>query len=190
MEFITSIDFAILDFIQSAIKNFILDPVMMVFSYAGDKGAIWIILGLVLLFFRKTRVTGVMVLAALLLGLVMGEYGLKFIACRPRPFVTNTDITLNIVAPSGYSFPSGHSIAAFSSALIVAVRERRAFGIAAYVVAALIAFSRLYNYVHFPTDVLAGMAIGTIAALIVIFVFKKTKLDNKIENIGKKKNAA
>ena len=170
MEFITSIDFAILDFIQSAIKNFILDPVMMVFSYAGDKGAIWIILGLVLLFFRKTREE------------------LKI--CRPRPFVTNTDITLNIVAPSGYSFPSGHSIAAFSSALIVAVRERRAFGIAAYVTAALIAFSRLYNYVHFPTDVLAGMAIGTIAALIVIFVFKKTKLDNKIENIGKKKNAA
>ncbi|MBQ5764279.1 MAG: phosphatase PAP2 family protein, partial [Ruminococcus sp.] len=54
----------------------------------------------------------------------------------------------------------------------------------------LIAFSRLYNYVHFPTDVLAGMAIGTIAALIVIFIFKKTKLDKKIESIGKKKNVA
>ena len=79
MELITSIDFAILDFIQAAIKNFILDPVMLVLSYSGDKGAIWIIIGLIMLFFRKTRVTGVMVLAALLLGLIMGEYGLKFI---------------------------------------------------------------------------------------------------------------
>ena len=107
-----------------------------------------------------------------------------------RLSVVSPDVTLNIVAPSGYSFPSGHSIAAFSSALIIAVRERRAFGISAYVLAALIAFSRLYNYVHFPTDVLAGMAIGTIAALIVIFIFKKTKLDKKIESIGKKKNVA
>ena len=76
------------------------------------------------------------------------------------------------------------------SALIIAVRERRAFGISAYVLAALIAFSRLYNYVHFPTDVLAGMILGTIAALVVLFVFKKTKLDQKIESIGKKKDAA
>ena len=190
MELIYSIDFAILDFIQAAIKNFVLDPVMLVFSYMGDKGAVWIIIGLIMLFFRKTRVTGVITLAALLLGLFMGEYGLKFLVCRPRPFIINTDITLNIVAPSGYSFPSGHTIAAFSSALIIAVRERRAFGISAYVLAVLIAFSRLYNYVHFPSDVLARTSIGTIAALIVMFIFKKTKLDKKIESIGKKKNAA
>lgn len=184
MEYIVSFDFAILDFIQAAIKNAFFDPVMMMFSYVGEIGAVWIIIALGMLFSDKTRVTGAMVLAALVLVALAGEIGIKHLVARTRPFLINTDVTLNIVAPSGYSFPSVHAAAAFASALVIAVREKLWMGIGVYVLASLIAFSRLYNYVHFPTDVFAGMILGTLCALALLFILKKAKLETRILKIG------
>ncbi|MBQ6387517.1 MAG: phosphatase PAP2 family protein [Ruminococcus sp.] len=184
MEYIVSFDFAILDFIQAAIKNAFFDPVMMMFSYVGEIGAVWIIIALGMLFSDKTRVTGAMVLAALVLVALAGEIGIKHLVARTRPFLINTDVTLNIVAPSGYSFPSVHAAAAFASALVIAVREKLWMGIGVYVLASLIAFSRLYNYVHFPTDVFAGMILGTLCALVLLFILKKAKLETRILKIG------
>ena len=54
-------------------------------------------------------------------------------------------------------------------------------GFIALIFAALIGFSRLYNYVHYPTDVFAGMILGTLVALCVMFIFKATKLENKLK---------
>lgn len=174
MEMIQQMDFAVLDFIQAAIKNAILDPVMLVLSYVGEIGAIWIVFGIIMLFFRKKRATGLMILVSLALFGLIGELALKHLIARPRPFYINTDITLNIVAPSGYSFPSGHSGTSFAAALVIAFREKRWMGISAYALAVLIAFSRLYNYVHYPTDVLAGILLGTLCGAVTLFVFKKT----------------
>ena len=112
MELIYSIDFAILDFIQQFIKCAFLDIPMLMLSYMGEAGGVWILMAIIMLFFRRTRATGAMILAAIAVTALIGEVAIKHIVARPRPFVLNTDITLNIAAPSGYSFPSGHSAGA------------------------------------------------------------------------------
>lgn len=187
METILNIDFAILDFIQATIKCVVLDVVMAIFTYACSKGIIWIAAAVTMLFFRKTRAIGVAVLAALILSLLLGEFGIKLLVRRPRPFLLNTNVTLSIVAPSGYSFPSGHTASSFAAAMVIAVRGKRWMGICAFVAAVMIAFSRLYFYVHFPTDVLAGAVLGVLCGLLVLFIFKKTKLDDRINRIGRSK---
>ena len=158
---IYSIDFAVLDFIQETMRCAFLDVVMAVFSYMGEAGGIWIITAVIMLCFRKTRATGVMLITAVLAGFLIGEIGLKNIVCRARPFTENPLVVPAIKLPSGYSFPSGHSCSSFAAAT-------------------LIAFSRLYNYVHFPSDVLCGIILGVTCAIITIVVFRKTGLDKKL----------
>lgn len=181
MEFITTLDFQILDWIQSAIRSAFLDPVMAVFSYIGNAGAVWIVLAIILLVFRKTRPAGVAVLAALALGFALGEGLIKHIVCRPRPFLVNTAVTLSIKAPSGYSFPSGHTTVSFASTFtLTAILKNKWVALGAYFTAALIAFSRLYNYVHYPSDVICGILLGTLCAIVVTAVFRRFKLDSRL----------
>ncbi len=187
-EMITSFDFNILDFIQSTMRCGFLDGVMTFLSCIGNAGGIWIIAAVIMLCFRKTRATGIMVLCAALAGYLIGEIALKNIVCRPRPFVINSDVVLNISPPSGYSFPSGHSCSSFAAATVMIVRDKR-FGIPALIIAFLIAFSRIYNYVHFPSDVLFGILLGIACAVVTIIVFKKTKLDVKLSGDLKYKKA-
>lgn len=179
VEFITSIDFAILDFIQSTIKCVLLDYIMAFFSYIGEAGGIWLISAIIMLVFRKTRSTGVMIIVAVFAGYLIGEVGIKNIVGRLRPFRVNTDIVLNITPPSGYSFPSGHSCSSFAAATVIFMRNKK-LGIFALVVASLVAFSRLYNYVHFPSDVICGIILGIICAVVTVYVFRKTGLDTKL----------
>lgn len=178
-EMINSIDFGILDFIQNNFKSEFLDYIMAFLSYIGEAGIIWIVSSIVMLFFKKTRAMGAMSLCAMAIGYLIGEVGLKNIICRPRPFMQNPDVVLNISPPSGYSFPSGHSCSSFAAATVMLVRDKR-FGIPALILVFLIAFSRLYNYVHFPSDVVCGIILGIICAVVVLVVFKKTKLDNRL----------
>ncbi len=174
-----AIDFSILDFIQSTFKCVFLDYIMAFFSYIGEVGGIWIITAVILMCFRKTRATGAMVLSAVILGYLIGELGLKHFVARPRPFVENPAIQPFVAPPHGYSFPSGHSCSSFAAATVLLMRDKR-FGIPALAVAVLIAFSRLYNYVHFPSDVLTGILLGVICAFVVAFIFRKTGLDRKL----------
>lgn len=185
IDVIYSIDYSILDFIQNTIKCALLDPVMAFFSYIGESGAIWIASSLVMLFFKRTRAMGVMVLAAMSAGYLIGEIGIKNIVCRPRPFVGCSGIVLNISPPSGYSFPSGHTCSSFAAATVMIACDKR-FGISAVVLAALIAFSRLYNYVHFTSDVLCGMLLGVMCAVITVILFRKTGLEGRLS--GNKDN--
>lgn len=179
LEMLYAIDFSILDFIQSTFKCVFLDYIMAFFSYIGEVGGIWIITAVILMCFRKTRATGAMVLSAVILGYLIGELGLKYFVARPRPFVENPAIQPFIAPPHGYSFPSGHSCSSFAAATVLLMRDKR-FGIPALAVAVLIAFSRLYNYVHFPSDVLTGILLGVICAFVVAFIFRKTGLDRKL----------
>lgn len=182
-------DTAVLDFIQHFIKSGFLDPIMVIIGHLGEKGALFLAAGIIMLFFKRTRATGAMVLAAITLGFLVGELGLKTLINRPRPFVANPDIQLMIDIPSGSSFPSGHSCSALAAATVMIVRDKR-FGIPAMIIALLIVFSRLYNYVHYPSDVIAGMLLGIISAIIIMVVFRKTGLERKLDNIGKKTKKA
>lgn len=179
LEFIYSVDFAVLDFIQETMRCQFLDYVMAFFSYLGEAGGIWIISSIIMMCFRKTRATGVMVLCAVAIGFVIGEIGLKNMVERLRPFIQNPEVIPAIKPPSGYSFPSGHSCSSFAAATVLIVRDKK-FGIPAIIIASLIAFSRLYNYVHFPSDVLGGILLGVICAVATLIIFKKTGFDKKL----------
>lgn len=178
-DWVHSIDTSVLEFIQNTFKCSFLDPIMAFLSYMGEMGIFWIVLGIVFVIFKKTRSMGVMMLCAMLIGFLIGEIGIKNLVNRPRPFMLNTDYVLNIGIPSGSSFPSGHSCSSLAAATVMLIKDKR-FGIPALVLALLIVFSRLYNYVHFPSDVLCGMLLGVICAVVVVLVFKKTGLDNRL----------
>ncbi len=178
-EIIYSMDFAVLDFIQNTMRCEFFDVLMMIFSYLGEAGGIWIIAAIIMLCFRKTRATGVMLLTAVAVGFLVGEIGMKNIICRDRPFIENPSMIPLIKPPSGYSFPSGHSCASFAAATVLFVRDKK-FGIPALVVASLIAFSRLYNYVHFPSDVIGGILLGILCAVVTVWIFKKYGFDTKL----------
>ena len=179
---IQNIDFAILDFIQANIRSPFLDAIMSFITYLGEGGILWIILAIVMICAKKYRREGFTVAAALILCLIFCNILIKNIVARTRPFDINTMIEPIISLPTDYSFPSGHTTAAFAAATALLLCKNRRFGIPTLIIAILIAFSRLYLYVHFPSDVLAGMILGAILA------FAAYRIVNKIYE--KRKNHA
>lgn len=165
METLLAIDFQILDWIQ-LLRTGWLDAFMAAVTHLGDSGIIWIITGLVLCLKKNLRPYGLMVLAALVCGLLIGNLGIKPLVARLRPFQIREGIELLIRAPGEYSFPSGHTLSSFEAAFVLLYMDRRA-GAAALTLASVIAFSRLYLYVHFPTDVLGGILLAALIALAV-----------------------
>lgn len=154
------IDFAVLDFIHKNFSCSFLDFIMPKITFLGNGGLIWIVSAAAMLIFRKSRKTGAEIFAGLLTAAVTGNILLKNIVRRNRPCWINDGIQMLISVPQDYSFPSGHTMSSFAAAAIIMHFNRRA-GIAAYILASMIAFSRLYLYVHFPTDIIAGILSGT-----------------------------
>ena len=128
-------------------------------NIAGSYGQLWVIVAAVLLIFKKTRKAGVAVLLAYAMVFLLGQYGLKNLISRPRPCQIDLDFALLVDRPSSSSFPSTHSAWAFGAATAIFMQHKKS-GVAAFIAAALIAFSRMYLFLHFPTDVLAGIALG------------------------------
>lgn len=108
-------------------------------------------------------------LAGLAVGVLAGNLTLKPLIARPRPCWLDESVQLLIANPTDYSFPSGHTLSSVIGATVL-TKANRKFGFAAIPLAALIAFSRLYLYVPFPTDILGaavlGMAIGLLTCII------------------------
>ncbi|MCH5324061.1 MAG: phosphatase PAP2 family protein [Eubacterium sp.] len=170
---IVALDFSILDAIRENVANPLLDAVMSFVSFTGNAGAIWILAAIACLCFRQTRRAGVCMAVALVLGLVIGNLALKNIIDRPRPFELREWITLIVPPPGDPSYPSGHTLAAFNAAIPLFVYHRR-LGALALTYAAVMAFSRLYLYVHYPTDVLGGLILAVIcsvAAVVIVNAF-------------------
>jgi len=159
MDFV-KIDLEILKFIANGLKCPLLDAFMPAFTVLGDVGICWLVLSLVLLIPKKTRKTGFVSLLAIGIGALITNVALKNLVARPRPY-TYTEWELLIERQSDWSFPSGHSTAAFAFATGVVLTRKRTWWV--YIPAGLMALSRLYLFVHFPTDVLAGCAIGVFA---------------------------
>lgn len=156
---ITELDLSILDWIQAHLRCGILDRVVPAITMLGEAGWIWILLAVVLLARKKTRKLGAAVAISLVLDLVLCNLLLKPLVARPRPFTFRSELTLLVKAPRDFSFPSGHTAASFAAAAALLFSKSRGW-IPAMVLAAAIALSRLYLYVHYPTDVLAGGAVG------------------------------
>lgn len=151
-------ELAVLNWIQTLRTDW-LDGVMVVVSTLGDAGAVWIVLALVLLCFRKTRRAGLTVALALVLDVIVCNGVLKPLFDRVRPCVVNPAVELLVACPTDASFPSGHTAASFAAAGALRAAGSRLW-MPGLVLAVLIAVSRLYLYVHWPTDVLAGALLG------------------------------
>ena len=152
-------DWGILHWIQNTIACPFLDAVVPKLTMLGNAGIIWILAGLALLCSKKYRRQGALVLMGLLAGLLVGNIVLKNLVARPRPCWLDPSVQLLIASPTDYSFPSGHTLSSTIAATILTKADRR-FGYAAIPLAVLIALSRLYLYVHFPSDVLIAALLG------------------------------
>ena len=165
-----SFDLPILDWIQANLKNGFLDAVMPIITMFGDGGIFWIACAVILLCIPKTRKTGLGMGIALVLGLIVCNITLKPQVQRIRPYDFQQEyfqVTIQLLTEQmhDYSFPSGHTIASFEAATVLLINDKR-LGIPAMILAVLIAFSRLYLYVHYPTDVIFSIVAGILFAFI------------------------
>lgn len=169
-------DFSILYGIQNIRCGFLDQAVLILSKIAGDYGHIWLITGVLLCIFKKTRKSGIAVLVSYGLVFLTGQLILKDLIARPRPCHIDEAIELIVKKPLSFSCPSTHSAWAFAAATAIFMHHKKA-GIGVYVLAAIIGFSRLYLFVHFPTDVLLGAALGALCGFasvkLVNFVWKK-----------------
>ena len=182
-----SFDLPILDWIQANLQSSFMDAFMPVVTLLGDAGIFWIAWAILLLFFPKTRKIGLGMGFALILGLLVCNVTLKPLVGRPRPYdfqeaELGVIINLLIEKQHDFSFPSGHTIASFEAAVVL-LKNSKKMGIPAMILAILIAFSRLYLYVHYPTDVIASVILGSILALIGWLLAQKImeKLPEKLK---------
>lgn len=179
MDALLQLDGNILLWIQEYIRNDFLTPVFIFITSLGDEGFIWIAIALVLLFIKKYRKTGITVGVSLLGSLIFNNIIIKNIVARTRPYRVIDTLTILIEEPGEFSFPSGHTSSSFAAGVVLFLLLPRKYGVPALVLAFLIGISRLYVGVHYPTDVLGGMVMGTILAIAAIklveFVSQKMK---------------
>ncbi len=172
MDAIYTFDYAVLEFIHDTFVCPVLDYIMSFFTLLAEDGIICIALGVLLICFKKTRRIGITLGFALLFGALTTNITLKPLICRVRPYLNElyehsvgiADLSPLIEINTDFSFPSGHTTCIFETATAI-FAYRKKWGSAAYGVAVLTAFSRLYFYQHYFTDVLAGMAIGIAAGI-------------------------
>lgn len=167
-----SLDWSILQGIQETIRCPFLDSTMPKITMLGSGGFIWLAAAVGLLFTKKYRRQGLLLLGGLAAGVLVGNVFLKNLIARPRPCWLNPDVSLLIAVPADYSFPSGHTLTSAVGATMLAGIDRR-FALPAILLAVLIAFSRLYLYVHFPSDILAGAVLGIGIGTLTLFCGKK-----------------
>ena len=176
-------EFQFLNWIQENWHNDVLTTVLRWITTLGNGGILWILLSLLLWIPRKTRKCGISMSLSLLLCGILGNLILKPWIGRIRPYDINTSIELLLPALSDFSFPSGHASASFAAAAAIFAYHKK-WGTGALALAAVIAFSRLYLYVHYPSDVLAGSLLGILFGVISYYIVKTV-----FERIGKKRGS-
>ncbi|MCR5619973.1 MAG: phosphatase PAP2 family protein [Lachnospiraceae bacterium] len=161
--------------LQENVRSDVLTPIMKFITHLGDKGLFWILIAIVMLFFKKTRPLGIMAGIALVFSVLINNVLIKPNVGRIRPYEVVDGLKLLIEKQHDPSFPSGHSGASFAAAVVFLVKGPKKIGIPAIIVAALIAFSRLYVGVHYPTDVICGIITGTFCAIISFMIWSITE---------------
>lgn len=165
-----SFDLPILDWIATNLWCPFLDAVMPVITLLGDAGIFWIAVSVLFMITKKYRKTGIGMMLALMIGLLVCNIWLKPAVGRMRPYDFQMEyfakeIPLLVGGMHDFSFPSGHTIASFEAAVVIALNDKK-LGIPAMILAVLIAFSRLYLYFHYPTDVIISVILGTAFAFL------------------------
>ena len=196
-------EFQFLNWIQNNLRSETMDKIMPIITKFGDGGIFWIAVTLLLFIPKRTRKYAHVSALALIFCVIGGNVILKNLIARPRPFWLEngnplamigiqgnplerlyirdsamvvpegrTVLQLLVKAPTDFAFPSGHTQASFAAATSICMWKRK-WGIPALVLAALVAFSRMYLYVHYPTDVLGGFLFGVGYALLGLAICNK-----------------
>ena len=165
-----SFDLPILDWIAANLWCPLLDFLMPIITVLGDAGIFWIAISVLFMITKKYRKTGIGMMLALMMGLLVCNIWLKPAVARIRPYDFQLlhfakEIPMLVGGMHDFSFPSGHTIASFEAAVVILLNNKK-LGIPAMILACLIAFSRLYLYVHYPTDVIASVILGTALAFL------------------------
>ena len=186
-----SFDLPILDWIAANLWCPVLDTVMPIITMFGDGGIFWIAISVILLFTKKHRKTGLAMAFALSMGLLVCNIILKPGVARIRPYDFQMEyfakeIQLIAGGMHDFSFPSGHTIASFEACTALMLGNKK-FGIPATILAVLVAFSRLYLYLHYPTDVIASVILGTLFGILGTYLAGKVNIDRLIEKLPIKK---
>ena len=163
MTFALPFDWPILYFIQEHLRTAWLDVVVPFYSSLGNGGHLWIAIALVLLFSKSYRRVGACMLVGMMAGVLLGNEWLKNLVARPRPFMLDSSVALLIPPPGQYSFPSGHTLSSFIAATCMCFGGKW-LGLVGISLATLMGLSRLYLFVHFPSDVLAAVVLGALIA--------------------------
>lgn len=186
-------DAGFLLFIQEYIRSDFLNPIMKVLTHSGDKGILLIVLILAFLIIPRTRAIGIMSTISIVIEALLNNVLLKNLIARTRPY-DEIEGLINLVGrQSDYSFPSGHTGAAFAVAgamLVVALfglpmiektgefkREDpsltfKLISVILIMYATLLAFSRMYVGVHYPTDVLCGLLLGLGTSAVAYLIYQ------------------
>lgn len=180
LQSIQQLDGEILLLIQRYLRMDMLTPFMKSVTFLGNGGWFWILCAVVLLAVPKTRKTGYAAALSLIFGTVVTNLLLKNIVARPRPFAEIEALIPMITKPKDFSFPSGHTTASFAVALVMLRMLPKKFGIPAVVLAALVAFSRLYLGVHYPTDVLTGFVIALVGSMLSVWIVRTKPEDKQV----------
>lgn len=180
LQSIQQLDGEILLLIQRYLRTDMLTPFMKSVTFLGNGGWFWILCAVVLLAVPKTRKTGYAVALSLIFGAIVTNLLLKNIVARPRPFAEIEALIPMITKPKDFSFPSGHTTASFAVALVMLRMLPKKFGIPAVVLAALVAFSRLYLGVHYPTDVLTGFVIALVGSMLSVWIVRTKPEDKQV----------
>lgn len=195
MQTVLDFDWSVFQFIEKYLWCSALNIIMPAITRLGDLGFVWIVSAVFLLFFKKYRKFGIMMIIGLLLSLIINDSILKPLIGRPRPFNYNHwPNTFNypdlIPRPHDFSFPSGHTSSSFAAAVVLIFTKKKRIYIPALVLAVLIAFSRIYVHVHYSSDVLAGIVGGTLYAMLAVIIVDKAVpyIHEKFKIIYKKRN--
>lgn len=173
----------ILDWIQK-FRSPGLDFLMVQITRLGDKGMIWLVLAVILLIIPKTRKSGAVLTVALTIDVLLCNGILKHLFARIRPCDVNQTVQLLVPRPDDFSFPSGHTAASFCAVTALYLCREKILWKVSFVVAILIAFSRLYLYVHYPTDILGGILFGICAGALgglLCHIYEQKRVQRKGE---------
>ena len=165
------VDVSILLFVQEYLRIPLLNRFFTAFTHLGDMGLFWIALAVVLLIPARTRKPAAMALFSMGVGAVICNLALKPYFARVRPYDAYESLTCLIGPQWDYSFPSGHTCNAFCSAFVYLKTLDKPYGVVTVILAALLAFSRLYVGVHYPSDILGGLVVALIASVVILVLF-------------------
>lgn len=172
MNLINNFDAQAMLWVQENLRMPVLSDILVPLTRLGNAGLLFIAAAVILLCFKTTRTSGILMLISMAACFIFNDIIIKRLIARPRPFITVPGLVTLVSPPASYSFPSGHTASAFAAVVTLFFTRRKFLGIG-LVVAFFMGISRIYAGVHYPSDVIVGALVGTLTACAVGMLYKK-----------------